>query len=289
MPTFITMSHPDIAGTATATTDAFDGVWEPLGWELVEPDASTVYLPADMRYRGAWMVGLVYAPGNVVSYAGSAWVALEPTLGDQPDITPEWEPAASSVGDYAPLGVETFAAADPVLDWSSNGPAALVHGTDGPDMTAPYLVGLGLVYDGSNGQKISVNGDNQIGLGIGVGEPDQPGTPGPDSIGLLVSLFSTGRGIVLNKSGDNTGSMLDIRADFGGLGTLLSWGKTADRNMGRPHHHPARRRQQAGVLRHRRRGEADRRGREHRGRQGARVQGRGKMMHHHALMRSAPP
>ena len=92
----VTMSHPNITGTAVVTVAAFNAVWDALGWEIVEPDAAAVYLPADMHYRGAWSASLVYAPGDVVSHLGVAWVALEPSFNDVPGTAPEWTPAATS-------------------------------------------------------------------------------------------------------------------------------------------------------------------------------------------------
>ncbi len=96
MPDWITMNHPDISGTAQATVEAFNGVWEPLGWELVEPEGPSSQLPYPMRYFGDWGVSVLYSGGDVVRHESQSWVALEPTEGDEPGVSPEWALTADS-------------------------------------------------------------------------------------------------------------------------------------------------------------------------------------------------
>jgi hypothetical protein len=35
---FITMTHPEVEGSAEVPENAFEEVWEPLGWRRAQPD-----------------------------------------------------------------------------------------------------------------------------------------------------------------------------------------------------------------------------------------------------------
>src|SRR5262245_47232450 len=56
--------------------------WTPLGGQPVD-------------YEGAWAVGTQYAPGDVVTYGGVTYLAVNPSLGITPPAASAWTPAAS--------------------------------------------------------------------------------------------------------------------------------------------------------------------------------------------------
>lgn len=92
MSSMVRMAHPDIAVPATTTQQAFDEVWEPLGWELVTPgDPIVTVYGASMRHRGNWGVGYHYYPGDVVDSDGSLYIALRSNLAVVPESSPaDW-------------------------------------------------------------------------------------------------------------------------------------------------------------------------------------------------------
>ncbi len=131
-------------------------------------------------------------------------------------------------------GSHTFAQALPVLEWSTNGAAALLHLSPGPGFTGPYVFGIGLPYNGGLGFKISVGAPGCIGGGFSL-EPTSVAYPiGADatSIGIPGSNFTAGTLLQLAKGGQNTGPLLSLRADYGGTGRMLSWGRTVGNESG---------------------------------------------------------
>lgn len=123
--TMIQMTHPGISGEVSAPLDAFNVVWEPLGWVLVEPEDDVEYLPAPMRYVGSWGSGVVYSPGDAVSHSDSVWVANEPSLADEPGVDPEWVAVGLS---SIPPG--TYPYADPVVALTYNGDGTVATSTE---------------------------------------------------------------------------------------------------------------------------------------------------------------
>lgn len=74
MPAMVTMTHPGIAGTATATAEAFETVWEGEGWVLAGVDP-VPYLPSAMRWTGPWSSLDLYDVGDAVQRSGATYVA----------------------------------------------------------------------------------------------------------------------------------------------------------------------------------------------------------------------
>jgi hypothetical protein len=70
----VTMTHPNVAGSAMVTQEAFELVHQAKGWVLVSPD-SIINLPALMLWTGTWTSTDVYKAGDVVSYLGDGYIA----------------------------------------------------------------------------------------------------------------------------------------------------------------------------------------------------------------------
>ncbi len=104
----ITMSHPDIAGTATATEEAFYAVWEPLDWELVDPETPVSHLPASMHWAGDWNSARNYEPGDGVEIAGQMYVALQTNRNKTPASWPAfWEAISGAAGGVLSVNGQT--------------------------------------------------------------------------------------------------------------------------------------------------------------------------------------
>lgn len=88
----ITMSHPDVAGTAQSTLEAFLAIHQPRGWVLV-PDPLVPPLPAPMRFDGLWDAAQYYEAGNTVVEAGVTYVCLVANRNaPPPQNTALWQP-----------------------------------------------------------------------------------------------------------------------------------------------------------------------------------------------------
>jgi hypothetical protein len=108
----VQIEHTSVAGSAWVPEDAFTTFWGPVeGWTLVAGSPVT-YLPAPMRYRGVYSSGITYDPGDVVTVAGAAYIALVPVVGvNPPSDATKWALAISAdptafalVGDAASAG-----------------------------------------------------------------------------------------------------------------------------------------------------------------------------------------
>lgn len=108
----VQIQHASVSGTAWVPEDSYTAFWGPVeGWTLVA-GGSVNYLPAPMRYAGAYSSGITYNPGDVVTVSGAAYVALVPVVAVAPasDAT-KWALAISAdptafalVGDAASAG-----------------------------------------------------------------------------------------------------------------------------------------------------------------------------------------
>lgn len=97
MSTFVTMSHPEIATTATATSQAFEDVWESLGWSLVTADPIVTTYGATMRHRKSWLIGVRYFAGDVVHDGGTLYVAIRSSQGVPPSSSADdWDEIVDS-------------------------------------------------------------------------------------------------------------------------------------------------------------------------------------------------
>jgi len=83
MSTMVQMTHAGVAGVATATLAAFEEVWEPAGWVLLEV-SPVPYMPSDMRWTGPWDSGELYDLGDAVSRSGGTYVARLANRGHDP-------------------------------------------------------------------------------------------------------------------------------------------------------------------------------------------------------------
>lgn len=80
---------------------------------------------AGFTWRGPWNIGTTYAVNELVSFAGSSWIAIDDTTGDQPDTSPtKWEIFAQE-GEQGPEGPP------------GGGSSSFLELTDTPDVYVP--------------------------------------------------------------------------------------------------------------------------------------------------------
>ncbi len=136
----VQIQHTSVANTAWVTEDSFTGFWGPVeGWTLVA--GSINYLPAPMRYLGAYSSGALYNPGDVVNVSDTAYVALVPVSGvNPPSDATKWALAATVntatlalVGDAASAGAAATSAL--LKQWTTSDAYELLSITrDGNDV-----------------------------------------------------------------------------------------------------------------------------------------------------------
>jgi hypothetical protein len=96
--TRVTMTHPSVADPAQVTLEAFELVWQPKGWVLVDLEADS-YTPSSMIWIGAWDALEVYAAGDVVSFDGDGYVAKRTNQDVEPPTdSSKWDLVTTGTG-----------------------------------------------------------------------------------------------------------------------------------------------------------------------------------------------
>lgn len=104
------MSHPDVAGTAQTTVEAFEDLWEPLGWEEVPPAVASP-LPAPMRWANDWDADRYYEAGDAVDVGGVTYLSSVTNRNKPPATEPSfWEAIGGVVPGPGSVSLESFAA-----------------------------------------------------------------------------------------------------------------------------------------------------------------------------------
>lgn len=124
--------------------------------------------------------------------------------------------------DYAPLGHYDYTGTGPMMEYAvTSGSGRIYHLLVGEGATSE-AIGIGVDHDGGNGQVISVKANDSIGLGINLET-----TSGAGAIGFLGAVLAEGKAVELRKGSQDGGTLLSLRADYGGTGTLAEWGQGA--------------------------------------------------------------
>ena len=143
--------------------------------------------------------------------------------------TPGTETQVALSATYAPRGHYDYTTpTTPMMEYATTaGSGRIFHLLSGAGSTSE-IMGIGVDNPDSKGVTISCKSSGNIGLGVNLET-----TSTDTSFGYLGAVLSAGVGMELRKGSQNGGTLLSLRADYGGTGTILSWGQGVGNTKGR--------------------------------------------------------
>ena len=112
VPGDLPVSGDFIGQTYLIGTDLY--VWNGTDWVVVGSALGPQGPEGEkgLQWQGPWDIATVYAVDDVVSHEGSAWVAVDPSTGEEPGVSVDWQlvaeagvdGAAGAVGPQGPIG-----------------------------------------------------------------------------------------------------------------------------------------------------------------------------------------
>lgn len=184
---------------------------------FLDPKPQTV-AAANAAYAARWVTGKAYASGDKVISPNNDIVTanMAHTAAAYATDAAKWDLSAS----YLKRGhTDYLTPTAPMVELATTaGSGRIFHLLSGAGSTSE-IVGVGVDNDNSSGFVFSLKAKNNIGVGYNLET-----TSGSDSIGALFAVLSTGKGMELRKGSQNGGTLVSLRADYGGTGTLFQWG-----------------------------------------------------------------
>lgn len=187
--------------------------------DKIDDTASATRGALNATYAARWVTGKAYAIGDKVISPNNdvvtANVAHTSAAAFSTDVA-KWNLSPT----YLKLGhTDYLTPTAPMVELATSaGSGRIFHLLSGAGSTSE-IAGVGVDNDNSSGFVFSLKAKNNIGIGVNLET-----TSGSDSIGILASVLSTGKGMEMRKGSQNGGTLLSLRADYGGTGTLFQWG-----------------------------------------------------------------
>jgi hypothetical protein len=147
-----------------------------------------------VTFQGGWLIGTSYALGDIVSYAGSGYVALIANTGREPDLSPQYWGLLAAAGAAGPAGATGPTGLQGPAGYAGQQGATGPQGPAGPTGT-PGAAGI----NGTNGAAGAPGATGPQGAGGATGATGPAGPIGP--VGPAGAVGMTYRGAWSSQSG----------------------------------------------------------------------------------------